>query len=64
MNMSMDKPMALNRAEGTRGPRVKNAKTKPKKTSPKHGNQNMYMSKDKPMALNRAEGTRALEVPK
>ena len=26
MNMSMDKPMALNRAEGTRGPQVKNAK--------------------------------------
>ena len=26
MNMSMDKPMALNRAEGTRGPQVENAK--------------------------------------
>ena len=34
MNMSMDKPMALNRAEGTRGPQVENAKSM-KKDAPK-----------------------------
>ena len=26
MNMSMDKPMALNRSEGTRGPQIENVK--------------------------------------
>ena len=58
MNMSMDKPIALNRAERTRGPQVENAKIRSKKIPPEHGNQNMYMSMDKPIALNRAEGTR------
>ena len=57
MHMSMDKPIALNRDEGTRGPQVENAKMRSKKTPPEHGNQNMYMSMDKPIALNRAEGT-------
>ena len=62
MNMSMDKPMALHSAEGTRGPQVENAKMRSKKTPPEHGNQNMYMSMDKPIALNRAEGTRGPQV--
>ena len=35
MNMSMDKPMALNRAEGTRGPQVENAKINKKNDAPK-----------------------------
>ena len=64
MNMSMDKPIALNRAEGTRGPQVENAKMRSKKALPEHGNQNMYMSMDKPIALNRAEGTRGPQVEK
>ena len=59
MHMSMDKPIALNRAGGTRGPQVENAKMWSKKTPLEHGSQNMYMSMDKPMTLNRAEGTRA-----
>ena len=57
MNMSMDKPISLNRAEGTRAPQVENAKMTPKKTPPEHSNQNMYMSMDKPMALNRVKRT-------
>ena len=35
MNMSMDKPMALSRAEGTRGPQVGNAKKSAKNDAPK-----------------------------
>ena len=58
MYMSMDKPIALNRAEGRRGPQVETQKYKVKKDTPEHGNQNMYMSMDKLIALNRAEGTR------
>ena len=53
MNMSMDKPIALNSTEGTRGPTVKNAKMR----SPRLGNYNMDMSMDKPIALNSTEGT-------
>ena len=53
MNMSMDKPLALNRAEGTRGPQVENAKINEKRCSQGMGD----MSMDKPLALNRAEGT-------
>ena len=33
MNMSMDKPIALNRAEGTRGPQAENAKINEKRCS-------------------------------
>ena len=62
MNMSMDKPMALNRAKGTRGPQVEKCKNDLKNKSPGHENQNMYMSMDKPMTLNRAEGTRVAQV--
>ena len=62
--MSMDKPMTLNRAEGTRVAQVENPKMRSKKTPPKHGNQNMYMSMDKPMTLNRAEGTTGPQVEK
>ena len=62
MNMSMDKPITLNRAEGTRGPQVENAKMRSKKTLPEHGNQNMHMSMDKPIARNGAEGTRGPQV--
>ena len=62
MNMSMDKPMALIRAEGTRGPQVEKCKNDLKNKSPGHGNQNMYMSMDKPMALHSAEGTRGPQV--
>ena len=32
MNMSMDKPIALNRAEGTRDPQVENAKMMSKRS--------------------------------
>ena len=62
MNMSMDKPMALNRTEGTRGPQMKNAKMKSKKMSPRLGNENKNMSVDKPIALHNAEGTRGPQV--
>ena len=62
MNMSMDKPIALNSAEGTRGPQVKKCKTDVKKDVPRHGNENMNMSMDKPMTLNRAEGTKGPQV--
>ena len=58
MNMSMDKPIALNSAEGTRGPQVKKCKNDVKKDVPGHGNENMNMSMDKPIALNRTEATR------
>ena len=57
MNMSMDKPMALHSAEGTRGPQDENAKMRSKTRSPRHGNWNMNMSMDKSIALNRTEGT-------
>ena len=62
MNMSMDKPIALHSAEGTRGAQVENAKMRSQTTPPEHGKQNMYMSMDKPMTLNRAEGTRVAQV--
>ena len=64
MNMSMDKPIALNRAEGTRGPQVENAKMRSKKRSSRHGDANMNMSMDKPMTLHLAEGTRGPQVEK
>ena len=60
--MSMDKPMALNTTEGTRGPRVKNAKMTSKKRSPRLGDANMNMSMDKPLTLHLAEGTRCPQV--
>ena len=60
----MEKPIALSRAESTRGSQVENAKMKSKKTPPEHGNQNMYMSMVKPIALNRAEGTRGPQIEK
>ena len=62
MNMSMDKPIALNRAEGTRGPRVENAEMKSKTRTTRHGNANMNMSMDKPITLNFAEGTRGPQL--
>ena len=62
MNMSMDKPMALNRADVTRGSQCENTKMRSKKTPPEHRNQNMDMSIHKPIALNRAEGTRGPQV--
>ena len=62
MNMFMDKPIALNSTEGTRGPQVKNAKVTSKKMFPTLGILNMYMSMDKPIALNCAEGTRGPRV--
>ena len=62
MNMSMDKPIPLHTAEGTRVPQVENAKMRSKKKSPRHGNANMNMSMDKPMALHSAEGTRGPQV--
>ena len=64
MNMSMDKPMALHSAEGTRGPQVENAKMRSKKRSPRHGDANMNMSMDKPITLHLAEGTRGPQVEK
>ena len=61
----MDKPIAWNRAEGTRGPQVENAKMRSKKTPPEHSNQNMYMSMDKqPIALHRAKGASGPQVEK
>ena len=62
MYMSMDKPMTLNRAEGTRGAQVENVKKRSKKVPPGHGNQNMYMSMDKLIALNSTGGTRGPQV--
>ena len=62
MNMSMDKPMALHTAEGTRGPQVENVKIRSKKRFLRHGNANMNMSMDKPMALHITEGTRGPQV--
>ena len=61
MNMSIDKPMVLNRAEGTGGPQVETTKIN-ETMPPRHGNSNMNMSMDKPMALNHAEGTRGPQV--
>ena len=58
MNMSMDKPIALNSTEGTRGHQVKNAKM----SSPGLGYENMNMSMDKPIALSSTEGTRGPQV--
>ena len=62
MNMSMDKPIALNRFEGTRGAQLENANMRSKKAPTRHGNQNKYMSMDKAMTLNRTEGTRDAQV--
>ena len=63
MNMSMDKLIALSSTEGTKGPKVKNAKKEVKKRrSPSLGNQNMNMSMDKPIALSSTEGTRGHQV--
>ena len=58
MNMSMDKQIALNSTEGTRGPHVKSAKMR----RPGLRNQNMNMSMDNPIALKRTEGTTGLRL--
>ena len=58
VNMSMDKPIALNSTEVTRDLQVKAAKLR----SPGLGNQNMNMSMDKPVALRSTEGTRDPQV--
>ena len=58
MNMSMDKPIALNSTEGTRGRQVKHAKM----MSPGLGNPNRNMSMEKPIALSSTECTRGHQV--
>ena len=63
MNMSMDKPIALHSAEGTRGPQVENAKMKSKEL-PKAWECKYEHSMDKPIALHSAECTRGPQVEK
>ena len=62
MNMSMDKPIALNSTESARDPQLKKFKNDVKKEVPRLGNQNMNMSMDKPIALSSTEGTRGPQV--
>ena len=54
--------MALNHAEGTRGPQVENAKISNKNDAPKAWELEYEHVHDKPMALNRADGTRGPQV--